>query len=188
MKREKLTEQNIRSDLLYLLRGKVILTAVCAMLAVLTVFCIFKIGKEPGVATGGLVRIAFMGIVFLIIAIVESISVFNLCFALNNPGKIVTSRLVAKEEKDYIAGRGLAAILRQTYHLRFSSYGEHVIPAVNHRWSSQHAMDANWVYFHAECDDEFYLVLSKAYTGKILLAYNTKIFDYQPSRGDSSVS
>jgi len=156
----------------------------------LTVFGLVKIGKEPGPANGAgdLVRIALMGILFLIIAIVEGRSVFALCSALSNPGKIVTSRLVAKEEKDYIADRGLATRLRQTYHLRFSSYGEYVIPPMNYRWSSQYAMDANWVYFHAECDDEFYLVLSKAYSGKILLAYNTKMFDYQPPRGDSSVS
>ena len=36
-----------------------------------------------------------------------------------------------------------------------------------------------FVYFHAECDDEFYLVLSKPHTGKILLAYPKKMFDLQ---------
>lgn len=182
MKKETLTAQNIRSDLLYLLRGKAILAAACAILAALSAYALFYLGKWPGPANGagGLIEIAGMGIFFLIIAVVESWSVINLCSALRNPGRIVTSWLVAKEEKDYIAGRGLATRVKQAYVLRFYSYGEYVIPNINYRWSAQGAMDAALVHFHAEREDEFYLVLSKSYTGKILLAYNTKMFDYQP--------
>ena len=179
MKKEILTVQNIQSDLRYLLRGKVFLTVACAILAALAIFDLFWIPQGTSAPQSDILKIAFLGIAFLIVAIVEGRAVLNLYSALNNPGRIVTDRLIAKEEKFKMRGRGLAARHSPSYHLRFASYGEHEIPAINRRWNSQHDMTARWVHFHAECDDEFYLVLSKGYTGKILLAYNTKMFDYQ---------
>ena len=40
-------------------------------------------------------------------------------------------------------------------------------------------MSDQMAYIYSECDDEFYLVLSKPNTGKIVLAYNTKMFELQ---------
>lgn len=103
-------------------------------------------------------------------------SIYETCSVLKKPGSIVIDRVVGMETKDYINRGALGPRYHQTYHLYFSSHGEYVIPYYNFSWSDLHAMNADMVYFHAECDDEFYLVLSKPHTGRILAAYNTRMF------------
>ena len=50
---------------------------------------------------------------------------------------------------------------------------------MNYSWSELYYMNDNLAYNNSECGDEFYLVLSKPHTGKIVLAYNTKMFELQ---------
>ena len=178
MEKDTLTMENIRSDLRHQLRGMVIITVLCAILFAFAFWLFLDVLDEPGGFFAKL-RVAFMPIVLLVFVVLGSKSIYETCSVLKKPGSIVTDRVVGMETKDHI-NRGLfAPRCDQTYHLRFAGYGEYVIPYHNFRWSSLHAMDANMVYFHAECDDEFYLVLSKPHTGNILLAYPMKMFTLQ---------
>lgn len=183
LEKEILTIQNIQSDLRRRLRNSVSATATLVIICALTLWCFFALLDEPGHFIIKL-EIAILPIASSFLAVRGVRSIYVAFSALNKSGRIVTDRVVGMQTKDHLH----RSSSYQTFHLRFASYGEYVIPAINYRWSSLHNMDADMVYFHVECDDEFYLVLSKPHTGKILLAYNTKMFDYQPPRGDSSVS
>ena len=180
MKKDVLTIQNIQSDLRRQLIGVVICTAICTIFFLVYFWLFLEVVRSEMETLLTKLGIALLPMVFLIIAIVCLKSIFEICSALYKPGRIVTDRVVGMETKDHINRGAFLPRCDQSYHLRFASYGEYVIPRVNHSWSSLHVMDADMVYFHAECNDEFYLVLSKPYTGKILLAYNAKMFDYQP--------
>ncbi len=76
--------------------------------------------------------------------------------------------------EEYYKGIGF---MQEIYHLTFSGYGEYVVPQENYSWSQNFSMTAKGVYNYSDYGDEFYLVLSKPNTGKILLVYNTKMFD-----------
>ena len=179
VKKDILTIQHIKSDLRKLLLGHGIAAAICIVLFLLYLKVFLEVAGSVMETLFTKLRVAILPTLWLILAIYCIKSIFALCSVLNKPGRIVTDRVVGMETKDHIRW-GIVKSCDQTYHLRFASYGEYVIPGTNHSWSDLHAMSADMVYFHAECDDEFYLVLSKPYTGKILLAYPTKMFDYQP--------
>lgn len=178
MEKDTLTMQNIRSDLRHQLRGMVILTVVCAIFLVLTFWLFLAVLDEPGGFFAKL-RVALLLILLLVMVIAGSKSIYETCSVLKKPGRIVTDRVVGMETKNHIRRGMVSPRCDQTYHLRFAGYGEYGIPYHNFSWSALHAMDADMVYFHTECDDEFYLVLSKPHTGKILLAYPRKMFDLQ---------
>lgn len=178
MKKDILTMQNIRSDLRHQLRGIVIGMVVCAVFFVLFFGLFLAVLDEPG-AFLAILEVAIFLLMLLIIVIVCIKAIYEIRSVLEKPGSIVTDRVVGMETKDYLRRGLLLPKCDQTYHLRFAAYGEYVLPQHNFSWSALHAMDADIVYFHAECDDEFYLVLSKPHTGKILLAYPKKMFDLQ---------
>jgi hypothetical protein len=48
-------------------------------------------------------------------------------------------------------------------------------------------MESKWVYLHAECGEEFYLVVSKPHTGRVLLAYPAKMFTLQQAEEEKTV-
>ena len=106
------------------------------------------------------------------------VKVYRLYTVWKYPGHIVKDRLVGKYIRGHLQG-GLFTRYYEACHLRFASYSKYKIPGENYSWSDLHCMNDKTVYSYAECGDEFYLVLSKPHTGKILLAYNAKMFDYQ---------
>ena len=182
MQKETLTLENIRSDLRRRLRKSVSATVTSAIFFALSLWCFLALLDEPGPFIIKL-EIAVLPITSVIYTVRGGKSIYVAFSALNKPGKIVTDRVVGMQTKDHMSRHSFY----QTYHLHFASYGEYVIPGINHRWSSLHTMAADMVYFHTECDDEFYLVLSKPHTGRILLAYDTKIFQLQePIRSDEN--
>ena len=61
--------------------------------------------------------------------------------------------------------------------LHFSCYGDYLVPEKNHTWSKEYPLSAEGEYRFASDGDEYYLVLSRPHNGKILLAYNCKLFD-----------
>lgn len=66
---------------------------------------------------------------------------------------------------------------RGKYHFQFARYGDYRVPKKNYTWSKGFSMSDRGVYNYAVHGDEFYLVLSKPHSGKILFAYNTKMFE-----------
>lgn len=178
MEKDILTIENIRSDLRHQLRGIVIGMVVCTVFFVLFFWLFLTVLDEPG-AFFAILEVVIFLLMLLIITIVCIKSIYEIRSVLEKPGSIVTDRVVGMETKDHMHRGIFVPRCDQTYHLRFAGYGEYVISQHNFSWSALHAMDADMVYFHAECDDEFYLVLSKPHTGKILLAYPRKMFDLQ---------
>ena len=186
MEKDTLTFENIHSDLRHQLRGIVIGMVVCAVFFVLFFWLFLTVLNEPGAFLAILEDAIFL-LMLLIIVIVCIKSIYEICSVLEKPGSIVTDRVVGMETKDHMHRGIFVPRCNQTYHLRFAGYGEYVIPQYNFSWSALHAMDADMVYFHAECDDEFYLVLSKPHTGKILLAYPKKMFVLQQKEEEKTV-
>lgn len=72
----------------------------------------------------------------------------------------------------------------RTYYctLRFARYGEYSVPEKNHRWSEMYPLSCEGEYNYAVNGDEYYLVLSKPHNGKILLAYNAKLFELESEK------
>ena len=174
MKKEMLTIQDIQSDLCRILRGNIFgfVASVIGLLLFL-VLCCTTIEDDMSLKTILACVIVLMG--FLILIVRTATAVVQLGTILNRPGEIVRARLTGMEMKS--SWRQLS--IRR---LHFAGYGEYKIPGENYKWSGLYAMSDKDVYFHAECGDEFYLVLSKPPYHKIVLAYNTKMFDYQPSK------
>lgn len=115
-------------------------------------------------------------IVFLIIIIVFIIKIYKLYTIWKNPCNIVKERLGRKEIRHQLRKHRP----NEFYCLHFSGHGAYEIPGENYDWSDLYYLSDKMVYTYADCGDEFYLVLSKPHTRKILLAYNAKMFDYQP--------
>lgn len=68
----------------------------------------------------------------------------------------------------------------KTYHyFHFSQYGIFEVPVENYKWSETFSMSSHGVYNYSKDGDEFYLVLSERNTGKILFAYNKKMFEME---------
>ena len=63
--------------------------------------------------------------------------------------------------------------------LRFNGYGEYKVPDTNYPWSKEYPMTSEGVYHTSFDGDEFYLVLSRPHSGKILLAYPAKYFQLE---------
>jgi len=114
-------------------------------------------------------------LVFLLILITQIKDLAMLYKNLKNKNSIVKDKLISAEIKEDFCGKVYVKI----YRLNFSGYGEYVIHAENYKWSSTYSMSAEGVYYCSNSGDEFYLVLSKPHTGRILFAYNTKMFEME---------
>ena len=114
-------------------------------------------------------------LVFLLLLTTQIIDLAMLYKNLKNKKCIVKDKLISAEIQEDLYGKAYV----KTYHLNFSGYGEYVIHAENYKWSSIFSMSAEGVYNYSDSGDEFYLVLSKPHTGKILFAYNTKMFEME---------
>lgn len=169
MKRERLTIKNIKADLLNEIKGGFVeIAALTIFLLVLLVFAFFVPFSVLKIC---FVCIALVTAFLLAKLILELLQIYS---ALHNSDCIVNDKLVGMEEEEKLTRYGSIYII---HHLHFSSYGEYIIPNENYKWSSMFAMSAKGLYNYATCGDEFYLVLSKQHTGKILYVYNTKMFE-----------
>ena len=63
--------------------------------------------------------------------------------------------------------------------LHFNCYGDYDVPQKNYSWSKENATTAKGIYNLAFEGGEYYLVLSKPHSGKILLAYNAELFELE---------
>ena len=176
MQKEKLTINNIRADLqLKMKEGYKKLALFSTLFLVMLVLIITTFHA----ITLNFIFKWFIGIVaeiillLLIIRQIKNSTMLHGCFKTTNC--IVKDRLINTEFKDKYSRK----VRDERYHLEFSQYGNYVIPAENYKWSSTFSMSAEGVYNYANSGDEFYLVLSKPHTGKILFAYNTKMFEFE---------
>ena len=90
---------------------------------------------------------------------------------------LVTDKLVNAESIDRYRGNNPIG----RYRLHFAQYGQYLIPRKNYVWSETFSMSDQGVYNYSIPGDEFYLILSKPHSGKILFAYNKKMFDLEKS-------
>ena len=184
MTKEILTAEAIRYDLRLQIRVWKIAAAVLVVFFAVFTWCLVGVATEglkwykPFFAIVNTVFFSVIPIAFLVGIIKCIVSIRNLYSLCQKPGTVVKDRLVGKEVKSHLARWRYY----ETCHLYFASYGEYTVSGESYSWSDLYAMDSDMAYMYADCDDEYYLVLSKPHTGKILLAYNTKMFDYQPTQ------
>ena len=170
MRKEKLTIHNIKTDILNEIKYNrweriALILLLLAMLVIMfwAPIIIYK------VLFGCLAVIVFCLVAKHILAVID------LYRALHNTHCIVKDKLVGMGEKEHLSRH----TYYKTLHLYFSAYGDYTIPDENYKWSNCFSMSNEGVYKYSSSGDEFYLVLSKPHTGKILFAYNTKMFEME---------
>ena len=169
MQKEKLTIQNIKTDLKELLKDRYIELIEITLVFLLFVAVLFWIPiLFYKVAFGCFAAIMLCLVVFQILDIIELHKAFH------NVERIVKDKIVSKETRRYNRMRK-----RGYFRLRFSNYGVYMIPDESYSWSSMFRMLHKKVYESSDYGDEFYLVLSKPNNGKILFVYNTKMFEME---------
>ncbi|MBQ8793914.1 MAG: hypothetical protein IJZ63_04125, partial [Clostridia bacterium] len=175
MNKEKLTLKDIKYDLNKNLKGHYALLALFSLLlffAILLMVWAFIVISVPPLQL--ILQGAFLIILSLACVIMSGNYILKLHSSLGENGHITVDKLVGFYTTETHGKRH-----RTFYHLNFSSYGEYVINENNYCWSKLGPMSAFGVYSTAETGDEFYLVLSKRHSGKILLVYNKKFFELE---------
>ena len=174
--KEKFTIANIRSDLRKRLWKSWLLLALYVGLIVLEVYLIHLApyllfeesrGRYPWWAY--LILIPFVG--YLLVK-----EAWWLYTGYRKQPIVVKDTLVSSEGHEDRSTRSY-----RTYRctLYFARYGEYYVPEKNHPWSKLYPLSAHGEYIYAMEGDEYYLVLSKPHSGKILLAYNAKLFELE---------
>lgn len=177
MKKEKLTIDNIKKDLIVELKEcckELVGMAVAFIIVLLLVLiCSNSLNTLKAIF---LWLLCCCGEAALLVLIVKQIKKATVLYKnLKNNNAIVIDKLIYSETKLKRHGR----ITVTYYYLCFSQYGKFQMPDENYKWSSTFSMSAEGVYNYSNNGDEFYLVLSKPHTGKILFAYNTKMFELE---------
>ena len=176
MQKEKLTINNIRVDLrveIINVYKKLALFSTLFLVMLILIIIAFRANFLNFVFKWFMGIVAEIVLFFLIIREIKKLTMLHRCFKTTNC--IVKDKLINSEFK----GRYSRKVVDERYHLNFSQYGSYVIPTENYKWSSTFSMSDTGVYNYSQRDDEFYLVLSKPNTGKILYVYNTKIFEFE---------
>lgn len=169
MKKEKLTIQNIKTDLRKLLKNRYIELIEITLVFLLVVAVLFWIPLFFCKAAFG-----FCAAVMLCLMVLQVLDIIKLKKVFHNTDCIFKDKMVSKEKRRYnrIRDRGY-------YRLHFSCYGTYMIPDESYSWSTMFSMLHKKVYESSDYGDEFYLVLSKQHKGEILFAYNTKMFEFE---------
>ena len=171
MQKEKLTLGDIRADLHTKIKvfGK--------RIALLSVLFLVMLGLLlADFPLGGKWLLGAVAEVILLAVAIDQIRIVAMLYrSVKAEPCIVKDTLRNAEVKDRYSRK----FIDDKYRLHFAKYGSFVIPVENYKWSAAFEMDAKGVFHHSCSGDEFYLVLSKAQGGKILLAYNTKLFELE---------
>lgn len=177
MVKEKLTIEKIKIDLKRTLKKSYrSITVLSILFVILLLLVIWLIDIDWITGIPPIIEGTVMLLLISIALGVEIIKIVGLYAALKNKDCIVKDKLVGFDERDvYAHHRGIV----KYYYLYFSQYGEYCIPDKNYEWSKVYPLSKEGVFRLSKCGDEFYLVLSKKHTGKILMVYNTKLFDFE---------
>ncbi len=174
MQKEKLTMQNIKADLRSEFKTTVggLVGRTLFFLGVLSV-AIWVFSLDP--INFYAFSFEFLSIIMLVVVLIQAKKTIELYKVFNDTECIVKDKLIGKEIKEYVTRYGI----REEYYLYFSGYGEFKIAGEYYTWSSMFSMLHQQIYRSSDCGDEFYLVLTKRHTGKVLMAYNTKMFEME---------
>lgn len=174
MTKEKLTKEHIRQDLCVQIK------AYCGEVIEFSLLCLVIVGvfilvtlKTPSLFLLALLVLLLGGGIVLYQIVIDACRLIWLCRAKNTLPTPVCDTLVRSELViSYFARFGDNG----THRLHFAHYGTYTIPEKNYTWSKAFSMGPMGVFNGAVDGDEFYLVLAKPHSGKILLAYNAKLF------------
>ena len=90
--------------------------------------------------------------------------------------KIITDTLISSEEKATYISSAFAASFSHPYALNFASYGQYcILSGENYSSSELYTMNDKGVFNSSTIGDTFYLIVDTK--NRILLAYNTKLFE-----------
>lgn len=177
MEKERLTLNNIKTDLKVSLISSYKRLIVYILCCVISFGCVILTFKLENYFVVFIYKIFWIFAFVLIFALVvtEIIKTISLHKNMSIKKHIVKDKLIGMEIKAHRTRYSYY----ETYHLYFSGYGEYVIPDDNYKWSTYYNMSAKGLYRYSKCGEEFCLVLSKKHTGKILVAYNMKMFELE---------
>jgi len=169
MRKEKLTIQDIKTDLQRLMKDRymeLIEITLVLLLFVAVSFWVPVVFLKLGFAC--------FAAIMLCLVVFQILDVIKLHKAFRNTDYIVKDKMASKEIRRYNRVRN-----RGYYRLYFLNYGAYMVPDENYRWSELFSMLPKGVYDSSDYGDEFYLVLSKRDKGEIIFAYNTKMFHFE---------
>ena len=175
MQKEILTIKNIKKDIHQVIKDSYIRLVIFSAFFLVMLVLFLVIPNSNLLFFLYKLFFCFGVLVFLLLLITQIKDLAMLYKNLKNKNSIVKDKLISAEIQEDFYGKAYV----KTYHLNFSGYGEYVIHAENYKWSSTFSMSAEGVYNYSDSGDEFYLLLSKPHTGKILFAYNTKMFEME---------
>ena len=175
MLKEKLTTQNIRQDLKLELKKSYLRLVGYSVLSLSVIGLVIWAFSLGGIFGYYGLHFSAMACLVLGIDVFYILRIVDIQKNLDNKKYIVKDKLVNIDVYESFYG----GIHTTTYTMFFSSYGKYVIQEENYKWSENFNMNATGVYNYSKYGDEFYLVLSKPHTGKILLVYNTKLFEME---------
>lgn len=177
MQKEILTKENIKRDLREQHRGAImagiVFSVVLLPLVLLLLFLCFKIKDSLGtIVLIAPIAMLLMLCAMIFVAVCDSVKLFIIIS--KERYRIASDTVIRMKGKE---GHRPASTFYKPYRLFFSVYGEYAIGAENHPWSEKFCLSDTGVYLYSAIGDAFYLVVTGK--GKILAAYNKKLFDLQ---------
>lgn len=177
-RKEILTRANIRKDLKRNLRKRIGWVVALLSLWIVIVLCLVYLLSQG-------VWLNSIGVIPLLVGVVLSAVAFGIAL-------LALCRLIVGLRRDLFitTGKLVKADCEESgnngYHytwcdLTFSGYDKYTVRTVSgqtlHPWSELYPLSAEGEYYYAFEGDAYYLVLSKPHSGKILMAYNKKLFE-----------
>ncbi len=177
--REKLTKKHIRKDIKNLFDGGIMAIGVFGL--VILPLCILAFNIDCRLARGEAgnatlwfsVLMLAMAVVILVLLIWCTVRLFLLLY--KEQYTIMTAPLVDKKEG--VGTQYIKRIFARPYRLYFPPDKEYALGIRNYEWSEMYNLTEEGAYRYSDIGDEFYLVVDKS--GKILVAYNKKLFELQ---------
>ncbi len=176
MRKDKLTIENIKKDTHQVYVSGYVCLGIFIAFTLLFAW-LAKLCWEVGGAIGWNSVLFFVcAILFLIMVIVTIVELPKWKKLSYNKPIIVRDKLVGKDIERPVNGSG-------KYCFYFSSYGryETFVDEFNkiYTWSENFSMTPQRVFDRADVNEEFYLVLDKKHSGKIISIYSNEIFELE---------
>ncbi len=174
--REKLTKKHIRKDIKNIFIGGILLGVIFAFFILPMLMLIIKMTECVGadVSRWMSVLLLILAAAILALSIVYTVRLFLLLY--KEQYTITIAPLVDKKEGGG-AQYNRKYIHAQPYRLYFPPHRRYAFGIRNYEWSELYNLTEEGAYRYSDIGDEFYLVEDKR--GKILVAYNTKLFELQ---------
>ena len=172
MKKEQLTEENIKSDIQKRIKDAFVqlLIDLSVYLLILVSVCICKSNLPPFYYI-----FLFMSILIFISNVLIVVDIVKWYIVLKNDIIIVNDVLVDKKEEFIWGGTNRSAF----YKLCFYTHATYTLPLKNYLWSDNCCMSDERIYELSDCGDGFYLVVFNKNKQKPLLVYNKRFFEFK---------